>query len=150
MLVIMTISSCSPSQQIDRKLVSEVLRNQVRKEARFDRTNPNEQPVIHLESVEKFSFDQDPGPLEQQLEEERFRIYYTALVKVLQGCSWGQDRSQPRGFARYLVRPHGHPDNWMHITNSTNSESGEIVRVMHYFDLLKTDQGWLDAYGNYY
>jgi len=142
------VSACSSNNEIDGDLTAEVLRAQIHQEARFNRSDQSELPKIKLLSVEVIESEILPKLVDT--DRDKLRVHYKAEIEILEDCAWGTDRDSPRGFTRFLIRPKDDKDNWMHITNSTISDKGDQEEVEHYFELTKTDNGWVDGYNNNY
>jgi len=142
------VSACSSNNEIDGDLTAEVLRVQILQEARFDRSDESESPKIKLLSVEVIESEILPKLIDT--DRDKLRVHYKAKIEILEDCAWGTDRDSPRGFTRFIARPKDDKDNWMHITNATNSNRGDQEEVEHFFELTKTDDGWVDGYNNNY
>ena len=145
---LLLLTACSSGQQIDDRLTFRVLQAQIQQEARFDRSDPSEEPKIKLVSVEVTKSELLPKLVES--DRDKYRTEYTAQIEVLEDCSWGTSSDNPNGFTRYYVKPYKGNDAYLAIYNIEHSKAGSQKSVTHYFDLVKTEKGWLDEYGNYY
>ncbi len=141
-------SSCGSDKEINNNLAVEVLNAQILQEARFDRSDQNEAPKIKLLKVEVMESEILPKLVETDW--DKFRVRYQAKIEILEDCTWGTNRNNPRGFTRFITRPIDDQESWMHITNATESRQGDQEELTHFFILTKTEVGWMDAYNNNY
>ena len=147
-ITVLIFSSCGSDKEINNNLAVEVLNAQIQQEARFDRSDQNEAPKIKLLTVEVMESEILPKLVET--DRDKFRVRYQAKIEILEDCTWGTDRNNPRGFTRFITRSMDDQESWMHITNATESKQGDQEELTHFFDLTKTDEGWVDAYSNNY
>jgi len=142
------MNACTSNHEINDRLATDVLQAQIQQEARFDRSDQSETPKIKLLSVEVTETELLPKLVES--DQAIYRVHYRAEIEILEECEWGTDRMNPRGFTRFITRPADDADSWMHITNATTSNQGDLETVEHFFELAQDDGGWVDGYNNRY